>query len=535
MGRSSARGEMMKKVRKPLSAGEKAIYMAALQEFRSGENDAAVQDLAKLRILQPRWPRTQLLEAYLQRSQERYGSEAAVLRELIRYCDIEDREERCLAAEAHSMLGSALTALGRSREAVAEFMASVRLELSRQQRCIECSNAIFAANYIADYTAAEFAALYAAYRELLSDIMPYPAHSYHHAKLRIGYLSADCCEHAVAFFLMPLLKYRDRSGFAAYVYSATGPQDEVTAALRLVSDGWCDIRALSDKEAAARIYEDEIDILFDLGGHTKNNRLPVLAYHPAAYQMSGIGYMNSTGLRAVEYFLSDVYCQTGNNRSYFTERLLTMPKTHFCYEPLKKFPLVKHQPLGERQIVFGCFNNFRKVTDAMLRLWAEILCQVPGAKLLLKHQAFDSQEGCRAAGKRLAAAGIPLMRTVLQGFSAEYLDEYNNVDIALDTFPYTGGLTTVEALLMGVPVVSLYGGRHGTCFGLSLLANAGLPELAAASPPEYVARAVALARDRELLQLLHSRLRQMLQQSPLMDGRDYAHEAEKLYRTVLKA
>ncbi len=269
----------------------------------------------------------------------------------------------------------------------------------------------------------------------------------------------------------------------------------------------------------------------ELGGHTGSYALPVLAYRAARVQISGIGYFNSTGLAGCDGFLSDIYCAPEENSPYFTERLLRLPHTHFCYQPYKEFPEVVPPPcLKKGYITFGSFNNFAKVNDGMLLLWGEILAKVPDARLLLKHKLLGTEEGLAYTIRRLEKLGLPLERIELRGYSKDYLQEYGDMDIALDTSPYPGGLTTCDALYMGVPVVTLCGNRHGARFGESFLRNLGLGELSAASKEQYAALAAALASDYEFLALLRGRLRRMMQESPLMDSRAYMRDVEDLYR-----
>ena len=191
--------------------------------------------------------------------------------------------------------------------------------------------------------------------------------------------------------------------------------------------------------------------------------------------------------------------------------------------------------LRKGYITFGSFNNFAKVKDGVLLLWGQILERVPEARLLLKHSLFDSEEGRQYAMQRLHRLGLPLTRIDMRGFSVDYLEQYHDIDIALDSTPYQGGLTTCEALYMGVPVVTLIGNRHGARFGYSFLANIGLTELAADSPQAYVSIAVQLCKDRTLLQRLRQTLRIMMQRSPLMDRIQYMQGMETLYKTLNEA
>ena len=188
--------------------------------------------------------------------------------------------------------------------------------------------------------------------------------------------------------------------------------------------------------------------------------------------------------------------------------------------------------LSRGHITFGCFNNYSKVTDAMLLLWRKILADVPGARLLLKSRLFGSEEGRSLAVERFGRLGLDASRIELRGFSSDYLAEYADMDIALDTAPYTGGLTTCEALYMGVPVVTLKGGTHGARFGASLLQNAGLPELVAEDAAQYVEIAKLLASSPETLRMLREKQRDMLLASPLMNFRQYVQEVEAAYEEV---
>ena len=312
--------------------------------------------------------------------------------------------------------------------------------------------------------------------------------------------------------------------------------DILTGELRKLAVSWRDIRTKNWEDAARIIRDDEIDILFDLSGHTANNALPVLAYQPAPIQMCGIGYMSSTGLANVDYFLSDIHCAAAETSPFFTEKLLRLPHTHLCYTRPRPFPDILSLPPCRRgrYVTFGCFNNFAKITDAMLALWRQILNRVPGARLLLKHRIFAGKEGRRLVDDRLRRAGIDPGRVAGRDFTDDYLSEYNDIDIALDTAPYNGGLTTCEALYMGVPVVTLAGTSHGSRFGKSLLTNAGLAGLVANTPADYVDIAVELAASPDVIAGLRRRLRPMIAASPLMDRQGYVREVEAAYTQIAK-
>ncbi len=506
------------------------IYAAALAEYRNKNYEKALEILEEFNKIAPNWSKAILLEAYIHRDQKLYLSEISALEKFFKVTDIE--QEKILAADVYSLLGSALRNLGNSKAAVNCFINSARLEEKPTAICTEISNAIFAANDVENFTAEDFKNLYAEYQKNLACIQPFEKKTYNHKKLRVGYLSADFKEHPVMFWASALIFESNKNLFEVYCYSAGKIFDAVTEQIKNSVEGWRDISDLSDFDAAKLIRSDEIDILFDFSGHTSNNRLPIMAYRPAAVQISGIGYMNSTGLNCVDYFLSDEICSEHFSaiQNFFTENIICMTHSHFCYTPLKKMPAPKIAPsISKGYVTFGCFNNFSKITDSMLAAWKKILDAVPNSKLILKHRIFDTVECRNFVSTRLQNLGIEISRVELRGFSADYLEQYGEIDIALDTFPYNGGITTCEALYMGVPVISLYGDRHGTRFGLSILKNIGLDEFAVPNFEEYIKRAVALANDKNLLQILRKNLRAIMENSPLMNTKEYVQELEEFY------
>ena len=339
--------------------------------------------------------------------------------------------------------------------------------------------------------------------------------------------------HPVGRLVRPLLTQYDRTQFAVYCYARCA-EDALSAEMRTAVDVWHNVRGCSAAETAALIRHDEVDVLVDLAGHTQGNALPVLAHRPAPVQMTGIGYFNTTGLSAVDYVLSDVYVDPpGVADDAMTEEIIRLPHSHFCYTLPDDLPPVMPPPMEQRGCVtFGSFNNFNKVTDEVLCLWRQVLDAVPGARLLVKSKIFDHEEGRAMVAERLARCGIPAACVEMRGFSRDYLAEYGDVDVALDPFPYTGGITTCEALSMGVPVVTLAGESHGARFGASLLTNAHLPELVAQTPVDYVRIAAGLASDPATLRALRRNLRTMLRHAPLTDAAGYVHDVEDVYRSI---
>ncbi|MBQ7454117.1 MAG: hypothetical protein IJS69_03595 [Selenomonadaceae bacterium] len=511
-------------------------YQAALDLFRAKNFDAALNILVDVQAAAPHWKKSFLLEIYIRREQKEYVKEFFLLQKLLPRFDFSSPAEKILAADALSLFGSVSRELCMTRESVESFLLSAHLENDGEKSCVEISNALFAANSSENFSAADFHALYDEYKNYLADIVPYPKKFYAHKKIRVGFLSANFEWHVVMAWSWDLLHDLDRNFFEVYCYSSGEGSDNVTEHFRKRADGWRDISGLTDTQSAEIIRADEIDILFDMGGHTSGNRLRVAAYRPASVQISGIGYMNSTGLDCFDYFLSDVHC-AGNAsamREYFTEKIIIMPQTHICYNSSFKAEINEPPCLKNNFVTFGSFNQFGKVTDQILSAWKKILDAVPESRLLLKHRIFNTDDGKNFVGERLKFFGIDPARVDMRPYTENHVVDYNDVDIALDTFPYTGGVTTCETLYMGIPVVSLYGDRHGTRFGLSILKNVGLDELAVDNLDDYVKRAIELAGDRELLTLLRKNLRGMMKRSPLMNSKNYVRAMENVFVMILR-
>lgn len=354
-------------------------------------------------------------------------------------------------------------------------------------------------------------------------------------KLRIGYISPDFRLHAAAYFFMPLVRDFDAASFEVTCY-ARGKRDRVTSLFRQKGVRWKDISRLSARDAARLIERDGIDILVDLAGHTQGSGLPVLARRPAPVQLTAIGYMATTGLRAVDYFLSDIYCSPWDMGARgFSEKVLRMPHSHLCYAPvLRDMPKSGGEAPFVRNgcITFGSFNNFSKVSDDMLALWRGVLERMKGARLVVKSKICSIAAGRKIVKERLQRFGIPLAQVELRPYSPDYLEQYADIDIALDTFPYTGGVTTCEALYMGVPVITKAGGTHGSRFSTSILENAGLSQLVARGDMEYVRKAVELADSPDILRRLHRDLRAHVEASLLMDAKGYMKDLEDIYREI---
>ena len=504
----------------------------AFEYYASQNYDAALDLIYEMEKSAPNLKRVFMLEAWIYFERGEYLRSFDVLEKLLPRLDISLPYEKFLVSQTTNRLGQICDTLALAEEAVEFYRVAAQVRDEKPRACAAMSNAIFVANALENFSRADFDELYAEYKTYLSDIVPFEPKVYTHKKIRVGFLSGDFFGHSVIRWGGNILTDIDKNFFEIFCYASNVLNDKITAFLRETVDCWRDIEKLSDEDAAKIIRDDEIDILFDFSGHTAGNRLRVAAYRPATVQLSGIGYINSTGLDCFDYFLSDVHC--AGDESRFVEKLIHMPQTHFTYIPPAEEKICDLPPcLRKGYVTFGSFNNFVKVTDKMLTVWKKILDRVPSSRLMLKHKVFDTDEGKKYVSERLKNLGFDVSRVDMSGYTSDYLKMYNDVDIAFDTFSYTGGVTTCEAFWMGVPVVSLYGDRHGTRFGLSMLTNVGLPGLAVDNVDEYISRAVMLANDWDLLALLRRNLRDMLKNSPLMDGKTYVRELEKFFVEIL--
>ena len=374
------------------------------------------------------------------------------------------------------------------------------------------------------------------YRDFFADVQPYSHLGRRRKeKLRIGYISGDFNMHVMQYFIWPFLAGFDSSQFEVYVYNL-GKSDQYSKFFQTLVTRWRDLSDRSrDMERIAReIYADEVDILFDLAGHTADSGLAALAWKPAPVQISGLGYMATTGLPAVDYFVTDHYCdpEGSGSENVYVEKLLRLT-SQFCYNGYVSLPASEKTPAHTKgYIQFASFNQYRKLQDPMLAAWLEIMERIPNARLLLKNSAYGNRGVTAAAHARLQRMGFDMSRVMFEPATKDYMLRYLDVDIALDTFPWPGGGTTCDALYMGVPVVSYYTDRHSTRFTYSLLANMGLAELASDRLEDYVETAVALAGDIDLLDALHRELRPRMKASPVMDQERYIREMEECYRAI---
>lgn len=351
-------------------------------------------------------------------------------------------------------------------------------------------------------------------------------------RLKIAYLSSDFNSHPVGMFIESLIACHDRSRFEVYCYAHLLATDELTTRIQQSADHFVDITPLSYYEIAGRIRADGIHILVELGGHTGLSRLQALAFRPAPVQITYLGYPNTTGLPTVDFRITDAFAEDMEGGTRYTEKLLTMPQSFLCLGDRKEAARTDTTPaIGNGYITFGSFNNVRKFNAEVISAWSRILQQVDRSKLVIKSPAADNAVIQGNLLKQFTRHGIDAERIRFVAYlsSAEHAALFNEIDIALDCFPYNGTTTTCETLWMGVPMVTLVGKQHVQRTSYSIMKNIGFDALAAFSVDEYVSKAVELAARPDNLSFLRKCLPTLIENSILFQPKEFTRQIEGLY------
>ncbi|MCW5963648.1 MAG: tetratricopeptide repeat protein [Bryobacterales bacterium] len=441
--------------------------------------------------------------------------------------------------KALSMEAIALSELGRMREALACYQRVVEIDPNDPTAQ---SNLLYNLNFHTAFEPEKVFLVHQAWGRIAEAnakawrVQPVTAAA-RGKRLRIGYVSGDFRRHSVMYFLRPLLEGHHREQFEVYCYSCVDREDGITAQIKQMDVIWRDITAVGHPEAVALIARDKIDILIDLGGHTGSGRLPIFAAKPAPIQCSYLGYPNTSGLPTIDYRIVDPVTDPvdGESAARHTEALVRMAPTFLCFHPVEATVDVAPAPpcLTTGVVTFGTFNNNKKIDIEAVNTWGALLGAVPQSRLLLKCRSYGAEEARRYVLGLLGQAGVSPERVVFLPGDPSYEDhlrQYAHLDIALDTFPYNGTTTTLEALWMGVPVVTLSGQTHASRVGRSILHALGRPQWATESAEDFSRIGAALAADPDELQRLRSGLRDMLRTSPLMDRAGFVARMEAHYR-----
>lgn len=473
---------------------------------------------------------------------EAHGNLGIVLAGLRRLSEAERSARRAIElkpdyAEAHNDLGVALFGLGRVPEAERSYREALALDPAL---AVAQGNLAYLLNCVSGRSAAE---IHAAHREFALRFCPPPDPAPHRnasdpeRRLRIGYVSADLRHHSVAFFIEPVLARHDRENFEVFCYSNSRKTDAVTERLKACAGQWREVFSLDDQALANLVREDRIDVLVDLSGFSAGNRLTAFALKPAPVQATWLGYLNTTGLDAMDYRITDRYATPeGPLDACHSERLIRLPDSQWCFQPAEESPAVAPPPsLKSGQATFAVFSNPAKIGAEVIELWSRLLARVAGARLLVIANGLASIPEDFVA--RFVRHGIARERLRVLGSRPfrEYLAMHGQVDLMLDTFPFTGGTTTCHALWMGVPVVSLVGDTATSRGGASLLHAVGLGELAAQTPGQYVDIASGLAQDAARLAAMRAGLRERMRASALMDAQRFTRNLESAYRLMWRS
>jgi len=467
---------------------------------------------------------------------------AYCLQQLKRWTEAAGHYEAALAlrpgsAKAHNNLANCYHQLGRIEEAVFHFRETYRLAPDFPEAL---ASVIACLNYDPECTPERSLA---EHRDWAGRVAArhYPVHARHanerdpERRLRIGYVSPDFRRHPVSAIFAPILAAHDPGEVEVTCYYNHASEDAMTLRIKSLARQWRAIAAMNDAALCEQIRADRIDILVDLAGHTGFSRLLAFACKPAPVQASWLGYFNTTGLATMDYFLSDPWSSPPGQERFFVERLLRLPHTRFCYEPPGYMPGVCPLPSASAgHITFGSLNNLAKLNDQVLALWSQLLQAVPDSRLLVQTAALDDDANRQRLRERWARLGIAPERLDLRGFTPmeRVPAAYAGIDIALDPFPFCGGVTSLEALWLGVPVITLAGPSLASRQSASMLANLGLPELIAADARQYLAIARELALSPQRLAALRAGLRPRFAASPLMDYAGFARSLEAAYRRM---
>ncbi len=435
-----------------------------------------------------------------------------------------------------SNLGNALKDQGEFAEAIACFRQALERRPDYRAALSNLDNAIFDMHFADRYgneSTLEAARLFARYVEPARPRTDFANVRDPERRLRVGYVSQDIRNHGVSYFYHGEIANLDAAEVEAYCYSNSTVDDDMTARIRKAAAGFRTIAGLSDAEADAIIQRDRIDILVDLAGHTAGNRLALFARKPAPVQVLTQGYLDTSGLMAMDYFVADRWVVPPEDEASFTEKILRLPNAHFCFAPTGLDIPVTARPVGQ-PLTLGSFNNWNKVSEETIALWARVMAEIPDSRLFLKSGRFDDPVLRRETTDRLATHGVDESRLLVEGFTTreELLAAYNRVDIGLDPFPYNGCTTTIEALWMGIPVVALRGRRSVARASEAILTVVGRPDLVAPDAGAYVSIVKSLAADRKALDEMHGTLRAMTESSPICDCRQFARDTVQLYRQM---
>ncbi|MDP3480472.1 MAG: tetratricopeptide repeat protein, partial [Desulfoprunum sp.] len=434
-------------------------------------------------------------------------------------------------AEAYSNLGSILNIKGSFFEAENSFRSALELKPDYENAI---SNLLFLMNYHPDKTSEEIYEEYKRYNArfglpLQKDWRPHANRKEKNRRLKVGYVSGDYNKHSVRHFLEPLFAHHNKEAVELYAYAEIMVEDTVTARYKEKADHWIPTVGMTDTELAERIRSDAIDILVELSGHTAKNRLGVFARKPAPVSVSWMGYGYTTGLTAIDYFLTDATIVPEGSEGLFAETPWRLTTPSCAYRPAEGMGEVSPLPARQRgYVTFGTLTRAVRINHLTIRVWSEILKRVAGSHLVINSGNFKDSKMRSLMLEKFTAQGIEEERLEI-GCNSPPWDVLRAMDIGLDCFPHNSGTTLFENLYMGVPFVTLAGRVSAGRLGASILEGVGHGEWIAWTEEEYIERAVSLAMDLPRLEKLRAGLRGEMESGPLMDEAGFVGRVEAAY------
>jgi predicted O-linked N-acetylglucosamine transferase (SPINDLY family) len=354
--------------------------------------------------------------------------------------------------------------------------------------------------------------------------------------IRIAYISPDFRGHSVGFFIEPALVHYDAKQFEIYCYAHVSNPDQTTEIMQQNVSKFCQIDKMDDQQVANLIRKDGIDILVDLAGHTANSRIRVLTYQPAPIQVTYLGYPATSGLKHIDYRLTDaVIDPKGISDTLYTEQLVYLDPYFFCLSSLgNSIPISALPSLQKKEICLGAFHNTSKVSDNIIGLWSKVLAQIPESKILLQAAAYDDPDIARFFQSCFEEHGINRHRIQCIGSLSfeQYLKLHSMIDFMLDTQPWTGHTTSCHALWMGIPILTLSGNSYSSRIGQRLMHAINLSEWIANDHQTYVKKAVQFSRNPKYLDAIRKTMRTRIMESGLSNRKQYARSLEQVFRKL---
>jgi len=354
-------------------------------------------------------------------------------------------------------------------------------------------------------------------------------------KLRIGFVSGDFRSHPVGYFLRPLLENLDKDKFDIFSFSNNPFDDSYTLTLKNFFDSWLDIKSLSDKTVAELVYKSEIDFLIDLSGHTGHNRLPIFAFRPARFQLTWLGYWSTTGVNEIDYIIGDPHIMPPNNDKFYTEKVLRLPNTRWCYS-MENYLDNKNESfnLKKEKFTFGYMGNFAKVNKEVIDIWISLLKEFPDTNIFLKSRVFLDTEIKKMFENFFINQKINPKRVTLEahGNKEEYLRSFLKLDIFIDTYPFSSGTTIIDSLSMGTPVLTRYGDTAISREGYSILKNLALDAWAVKNKQSLINEFRSILES-DLVNI-KSNIKERIFQSEIFDGKKFARDFEVLLENLTK-